>query len=322
MAASSISLNFLPRPLRKGLLDFQKEGVKFGIRKQGRCLIGDEMGLGKTLQAISIAYYYKDVWPLLIVVPSSVKFSWIDEIEKWLPEVEPQNLNLIRSGSDISNLDKALIHIVGYGLLSAGTSKLLLQALETLKFNVVIIDESHYLKTRRAARTQRLHQLCKKAKHAILLSGTPSLARPRELYFQLDIVCPGKFGSFNKFVKRYCDAHEVCYRGEHRFDTSGASNLDELYHLLKTHVMIRRLKKEVLTQLPPKRRQKVIFDISESTGENTKKLQQTMKEFKKCSAILRGDSDVDNLNIKSPLFEMNRLSSEVYKYTGLVKACG
>lgn len=59
------------------------------------------MGLGKTLQAISIAYHYKDAWPLLIVVPSSVKFSWIEEIEKWLPEVEPHNLNLIRSGSDI-----------------------------------------------------------------------------------------------------------------------------------------------------------------------------------------------------------------------------
>lgn len=80
-----------------------------------------------------------------------------------------------------SNLGKALIHVVGYGLLSAGTSKLLLQALESHKFNIVIVDESHYLKTRRAARTQRLHQLCKKAKHAILLSGTPSLARPREV---------------------------------------------------------------------------------------------------------------------------------------------
>lgn len=63
-----------------------------------------EMGLGKILQAISIAYYYKDVWPLLIVAPSSVKFSWIDEIEKWLTEVESHNLNLIRSGSDIRSV--------------------------------------------------------------------------------------------------------------------------------------------------------------------------------------------------------------------------
>lgn len=80
-----------------------------------------------------------------------------------------------------SNLGKGVIHVIGYGLLSVGTSKLLIEALETHKFNFIILDESHYLKTRKAARTKRLHQLCKKAKHAILLSGTSSLARPREV---------------------------------------------------------------------------------------------------------------------------------------------
>ena len=59
------------------------------------------MGLGKTLQAISIAYFYKDEWPLLIVVPSSMRYPWIDEIEKWLPEIEPHEINLIRSGTDV-----------------------------------------------------------------------------------------------------------------------------------------------------------------------------------------------------------------------------
>ena len=59
------------------------------------------MGLGKTLQALAIAYHYKEEWPLLIVVPSSVKFSWIEEIEKWLPDIHPQDINLIRSGTDV-----------------------------------------------------------------------------------------------------------------------------------------------------------------------------------------------------------------------------
>ncbi|PFX16259.1 DNA annealing helicase and endonuclease ZRANB3 [Stylophora pistillata] len=276
------------------------------------------MGLGKTLQAISIAYYYKDAWPLLIVVPSSVKFSWIDEIEKWLPEFEPHDLNLIRSGCDISNLGKAMIHVVGYGLLSVATSKLLLEALENHKLNIVILDESHYLKNRQSVRTKHLLQICKKAKHAILLSGTPSLARPRELFPQLNIVCPGKFGSFSHFVKRYCDARDVFFRGKRGYDTSGASNLDELYHLLKTHVMIRRLKKEVLTQLPPKRRQKVIFDISESNSKYNTELKQIMKDFRKCSAIING-SIADDQSIESPLTEIRRLSTLVYHYTGLVK---
>lgn len=58
------------------------------------------MGLGKTLQALSIAYYYKNEWPLLIVCPSSMRFPWIEEIEKWLPDIQPDELNLIQSGTD------------------------------------------------------------------------------------------------------------------------------------------------------------------------------------------------------------------------------
>lgn len=85
-----------------------------------------------------------------------------------------------------------MIHIVGYGLLSLATSKLLLEALENHKLNIVILDESHYLKNRKSARTKHLLQICKKAKHAILLSGTPSLARPREvceICFHLFVDC-------------------------------------------------------------------------------------------------------------------------------------
>ena len=88
-----------------------------------------------------------------------------------------------------------MIHVIGYGLLSVGTSKLLIEALETHKFNFIILDESHYLKTRKAARTKRLHQLCKKAKHAILLSGTPSLARPREVSIKHTLYTLYKFNS-------------------------------------------------------------------------------------------------------------------------------
>ena len=59
-----------------------------------------QMGLGKTLQAISVAYYYRSEWPLLIIVPSSLRYSWIEEFEKWLPDVDPSAINLIQTGSD------------------------------------------------------------------------------------------------------------------------------------------------------------------------------------------------------------------------------
>ena len=67
------SLDFLPVKLRKALLPFQREGVKYGLEKEGRLLIADEMGLGKTLQALCVAYKYKEEWPVLIVAPASMR---------------------------------------------------------------------------------------------------------------------------------------------------------------------------------------------------------------------------------------------------------
>ena len=58
------------------------------------------MGLGKTLQAIAVASYFQSEWPLLIIVPSSLRYAWIEELEKWLPDILPQDINLIQGGFD------------------------------------------------------------------------------------------------------------------------------------------------------------------------------------------------------------------------------
>ena len=64
-----------------------------------------EMGLGKTLQALSVAYYYRADWPVLIVVPSSLRYTWIEEVEKWFPEITPNEINLVETGADIGHVD-------------------------------------------------------------------------------------------------------------------------------------------------------------------------------------------------------------------------
>ena len=79
------------------------------------------MGLGKTIQAISVAYCYKSDWPLLIVVPSSMRYPWIEELEKWLPELQPNDINLITSGTDIRYLKIVfLCKQVGFETLHGG----------------------------------------------------------------------------------------------------------------------------------------------------------------------------------------------------------
>ena len=82
----------LPEKIAKNLYPFQKEGVQFGLEKFGRMLLGDEMGVGKTIQAIAIAYIYRTDWPMLIVTPASLKFTWRDELLKWLPSLRPVDI--------------------------------------------------------------------------------------------------------------------------------------------------------------------------------------------------------------------------------------
>ena len=76
--------NDLPEKIRKSLYNFQMEGIKFGINHHCRFLLADEMGVGKTLQAISLAYIYRESWPVLVVCPGSMKYNWKGEIQTWL----------------------------------------------------------------------------------------------------------------------------------------------------------------------------------------------------------------------------------------------
>ena len=74
----------IPADVRDAMFPFQREGVRFALRRGGRCLIGDQMGLGKTVQAIAVAACYREEWPVLILVPTSLRGAWEQALVKWL----------------------------------------------------------------------------------------------------------------------------------------------------------------------------------------------------------------------------------------------
>ncbi|CAB1346838.1 unnamed protein product [Coregonus sp. 'balchen'] len=168
----------------------------------GRLLLADDMGLGKTVQAICIAAYYRKEWPLLVVAPSSVRFTWAEAFRRWLPSVQPDSINVIVKGKD--NLRGGLVNIISYDLLSRMDKK---QAANP--FNVLIMDESHFLKNMKTARFKSALPLLKVAKRVILLSGTPAMSRPSELYSQILAVKPSLFPRFHDFGTRYCNARQA-----------------------------------------------------------------------------------------------------------------
>lgn len=119
---------------------------RFAIKKRGRALIADEMGLGKTLQAISVCLYYRDEWPCLIIVPSSVRLQWAEQFERWVPGLSGDDVNVVMSGKCAVN---KLINIISYDLVVR-----LAEDIHARKFRVVVADESHLLKNYNTKRTK------------------------------------------------------------------------------------------------------------------------------------------------------------------------
>uniref|UniRef100_A0A8C5QN21 SWI/SNF-related matrix-associated actin-dependent regulator of chromatin subfamily A-like protein 1 n=1 Tax=Leptobrachium leishanense TaxID=445787 RepID=A0A8C5QN21_9ANUR len=257
------------------LMPFQMEGVNFAISCDGRLLLADDMGLGKTIQAICIAAYYRSDWPLLVVTPSSVRYTWVEAFHRWLPSVNPSSINVVAANQD-GNSD-GLINIVSFDLLGKVYKRV------NSKCKVLIIDESHFLKNVKTARCKAAIPLLKIAKRVILLSGTPAMSRPAELFVQIAAVKPNFFPRFHDFAVRYCDAKQMPWG----WDYSGSSNLAELKLLLEESVMIRRLKSDVLSQLPSKQRRMVVIaasvnekmkrDLEEAAIETTKNMQAKVR---------------------------------------------
>uniref|UniRef100_A0A8C4VBD2 Zinc finger RANBP2-type containing 3 n=1 Tax=Falco tinnunculus TaxID=100819 RepID=A0A8C4VBD2_FALTI len=303
------SLSFLPERLRKKLLPFQEKGIIFALERSGRCMIADEMGLGKTIQAIAVSYYYKNEWPLLIVVPSSLRYPWVDEMEKWIPELSPDDISIIQNKTDTGRISTSKVTILGYGLLTSD-AQTLVDTLYRQNFKVVVIDESHYMKSRNATRSKILLPIVQKALRAILLTGTPALGRPEELFMQIEALFPGRLGTWSQYAKKYCDARVRFFGKRAHWDCRGASNLEELHQLL-SEIMIRRLKNDVLTQLPPKVRQRIPFDLPQAAAKN---LNTIFAEWEKLMRNLNSDAT------ETQFSQVMCLITRMYKETAIAKA--
>lgn len=109
--------------LVNSLTEFQKEGVLFGIARHGRLLIGDDMGLGKTRQALAIADFFKENFPMLIVTNATTRDFWLSQIHSLLPSIEVHFVRVLQSGDDY--IDDAKIVICSYSMLDRVLEKFL-----------------------------------------------------------------------------------------------------------------------------------------------------------------------------------------------------
>ena len=183
------------------------------------------------------------------------------------------------------------------------------------RYNVVIVDESHYIKDSTAKRTKAALPILKTAKRCFLLTGTPALNRPKEVYTQLAALVPDAKIKMKDFGERYCVGN--------RFDRYGGSqNLDELHAMLRGSVMVRRLKSEVLKQLPKKRRQQVFLSLDTEARRELSGLQKQLEGVKQVVAQLAAVNAASGgaVSIGAGRMDENRAIMEMYRRTAELKA--
>lgn len=255
----------IPAPEGQAYLPYQKGGVAYTLAAYdaGRpgVLIADEMGLGKTIQAIGVINARPEIKRVCIVCPASLKLNWRNELKKWLIRDMPIEVWTGKTGSTA-----AAVTIINYDIVKKRLSDLKARG----GFDLLILDESQAIKNEKAQRTKAVLDI--PARFTVFLTGTPILNRPIELFTTMSRLDPAGLGrNFVGFGIRYAAA----VQGKWGWDFSGASNLDELQEKLRSGLMVRRLKADVLKELPAKRRQVVAL---EPEGREAKTLIKAQKK--------------------------------------------
>jgi len=185
----------------------------------------------------------------LVICPASLKLNWEKEAKIWAKDLSVEVL----AGKKPYTLKNADITIINYDLANGWKDSFIAH-----NFATVILDECHYIKNTKAGRTKAVQEIAKDIKYVIAISGTPITNRPIEFFPALNLVRSDLFPSFFMYGKRYCNAH----KNKYGWDFSGSSNLDELHRILTETCMIRRLKKDVLADLPEKVQQVIPVEIT------------------------------------------------------------
>ena len=259
--------------------EYQREGIAYALQKK-RCIMGDEMGLGKTVQAIGVCAVTQ-AYPALVICPASLKVNWQREFKKFAGVnaviLSDDNRNTWQRFWELKRKDGracAEVFITNYeSLKKYFVANIRREGRFTLKsvdfderihlFRTVIIDESHKCKTATTQQSKFVQGIAQGKEYILELTGTPVVNNNVDLVQQLQIMGRlGDFGGYSKFMGRYC-------AGERK-----SSHLKELNYLLRKNCFFRRLKKDVLTQLPDKTRSYLVMDI-----ENRKEYTDAEKDI-------------------------------------------
>jgi SWI/SNF-related matrix-associated actin-dependent regulator 1 of chromatin subfamily A len=228
------------------LRNYQKAGIDKTLaflRDRKSAYLADEMGLGKTTQAIHIAKFL-GAKKILVVCPASLRLNWRNEFKMWTEQVAFPML----SGRDGMQSTKHDIIVASYDLAAGPAGSC---ALKSREWDMLILDEAHYLKSKGAKRTKAcLHHYWERAEYKLAMSGTPLPNGVIDGFTLFNKMAPEAFPDYYKYGFRYTKAEKNWFTGKWEF--RGGRNLPELRAKIKSTFMVRRTKASVLRELPAK----------------------------------------------------------------------
>ncbi|MDZ4850303.1 MAG: SNF2-related protein [Pirellulaceae bacterium] len=244
----------VPAGLIAELRDYQKTGYEWLARLShwglGGCL-ADDMGLGKTVQALGILLDRAENGPALIVAPTSVGINWVRECARFAPSLKPK---LYREHDR-----QHLVEMAGPGDLVITSYQLLQRDVDRFSsrpWNTLVLDEAQFIKNFQTKTAQAVREL--DADWRLALSGTPLENHVGELWSLIRVVSPGLLGSWERFRKSFAEPIERDHSKE---------RLQALGRIVRPFIL-RRTKKEVLTELPARNE---IIRFAEFSDEERKK---------------------------------------------------
>lgn len=223
-------------------LEHQKEAIQKLVENK-KFILADDMGLGKTTSTI-IAALETGAKKVLIICPASLKINWQREIQNY----SDRSISIIEG----KKWDDSDFVIINYDIIKNfhDDKKKAESIILNSKFDLVIVDEAHYIQNSQAQRTKLINDIGKKTERLWLLTGTPITSRPINYYNLLNLIESPVAQNWMAYVKRYCNGFQFNAGKRKIWNVSGASNLEELRDRT-TPLVLRRLKENIL-DLPEK----------------------------------------------------------------------
>lgn len=282
------------------LYDYQKQGVIFNINA-GRSLMADDMGLGKTIQAIATAEFYKKYSKInktIIVCPTSLKYQWKHEIERLTKsKAHVVEGSVLKRKEQYKTVEDFYL-ILGYRMAAND-----LKYINQVEADLIILDEAQRIKNWKTKTSTAIKKLY--SQYAIVLTGTPIENKLEELYSIMQFIDQYKLGPLYRFLDRYKITNPESGK------TIGYQNLKEINEILKD-ILIRRIKKHVLTQMP-KRQDKILLvpmtkEQQEVHGESADAVARLVHKWRRMNFL----SEPDRIRLMKNLSRMRMVCNSTY----------